>query len=577
MKFRVLLLALTILVSTQGFSQKDEQVVAEDYSRSAVTLKMLDYSSGKHRQKLRQVFKGMSVPAKFDDNSVADKVINSGLPENTNNKAKREAIKKKLEEEKVANNIIAKWFNRQDDGRMNMELIHKRGLYNAVDADVKKAEASKRGKAMLKDMGLKLLQKSYIVVVDYAKVRNHKELKIDDRHGWRTPLNVFLFRVKYNSEVEARLFEEMWVYSDDDPETAQKKKEKFDNFTFEVEYVMMQSNPVPLQRMQYDSDTDLGKFIPQKSDEQLFKELVAKGVSQSFFLLEKNHEDFRVKVPLHDRKPLQAKIGKKEGLKVDQRYFVYEYVYNEKKDETEPNRKGVIRAKKVVDNRQVATGEMPTSRFYQISGGSLKKGMLLQQKSDWGISIQGRYGIGEMGGGGIKVSYNTARIVGIPQLKLYGYASFDAKTYEISEDYLDEPDSEEYDFGFTRLGGGLAKGYYFARMFSLEPFVGIAYESASNSDLTFNDVELLSENIEDFEDDIDFNVIMFDVGADFGIHIGYWMKLIAGVEYHVVGDIMDSDGDSYTLETSEGDPVNYADFFDGREGVTFNLGIHIEF
>ncbi len=577
MKLKFLFLTLMIIAANQGFSQ-DEKTVDDDYSRSGVTVKMLDYKTGKHRERLDEIFVNLTVPGKFDDNNLTDKVIETDLAEGAARKVKIEAIKQQLEKEKAANQIISKWFNRQEDGRMNMEVIHKRGLYNAVDADVKKAEASKRGKAMLMDMGMKLLGKSYIIVIDYAKIRNHKELKIDDRHGWRTPLNVFLFKVKYNSDVQAKLFDEMWIYSDDDPQTAQTKKEKFDNHTFEVEYVMTQSNPTPVQRMQYNSDTQLGKLLPQKSDEELFKELVAKGHERAFFLLEKNHEDFRVKMPLYKDRPLKAKIGKKEGLKVDQRYFVYEYEYNQKTEKAEPNRKGVVRAKKVVDNRQIATGESPASRFYQISGGRLQKGMLLQQKSDWGIGIQGRFGIGNMGGGGVKASLNTARYVGISQLKIYGYLAVDAKPYEVSDKYLTAPsDPVEYDFGFLRLGGGLSKGYYFARMFSLEPFVGIAYETATHSDLTYADHTLYSENITELDDAIDFNVLMFDVGADLGIHVTYWMKLIAGVEYHVVGDITDSDNAIYTLNSPEGDPVNYADFFEDREGVTFNVGLHIEF
>jgi len=577
MKLRTLLLSLLFIIASQGFSQ-EEKKVTDDYSRSAVTVKMLDYKTGKHREKLEEIFVNLTVPGKFDNNNLPDKVVETPLAEGAPRKERINAIINQLEAEKAANDIIAKWFNRQEDGRMNMELIHKRGLYNAVDADVKKAEASKRGKAMLMDMGMKLLGKSYIIVVDYAKIRNHKELDIDDRHGWRTPLDVFLFRVKYNSDVQAKLFDEMWIYSDDDPETAKAKKEKFDNHTFQVEYVMTTSNPTPVQRMQYNSDTQLGKLLPQKSDEELFKELVAKGYQRAFFLLEKDHEDFRVKMPLYEDRPLKAKIGKKEGLKVDQRYFVYEYEYNAKTDKAEPNRKGVVRAKNVVDNRQVATGETPTSRFYQISGGRLRKGMLLQQKSDWGIGIQGRFGIGNMGGGGVKASLNTARYIGISQLKIYGYLAVDAKSYEVSDEYLTGSfNPVEYDFSFMRFGGGLAKGYYFARMFSLEPFVGIAYESAAHSDLTYADHMLYSENITDLDDDIDFNVLMFDAGVDFGINVTYWMKLIAGVEYHMVGDIMDSDGDSYTLGDSEGDPVNYADFFVDREGLTYNIGLYIEF
>ncbi|PLX21242.1 MAG: hypothetical protein C0599_08155 [Salinivirgaceae bacterium] len=574
---------IILFVSLFFFSLKSQNSaeLTDNYSRSAITLKLLGLKDGKYRDKIRKEFVKYDVPEKFDNNNVDSKILKTTLSEFASTEQKKAAIIAQLKKEKTGSAIIAKWFNRQPDGSMNTELIHKRGLYNAVDDDVYTAEASKRGQAMLMDMGMKLLSKSYIVVIDYEEIRSAKDLKYDEKRGWTTPLSVYLFRVKYNQEIENKLFGEMWIYDSDDAATRQIKKEKFDQFTFDIEFIDKFSNPGDLSRMQNKNKKGI-MVLTEKSEEQLFEELVQKGFERSFFLLEKKHEDFRVKTPLVNDDPLEAKIGSKEGLKVDQRYFVYEFKYNKKKDKTIPSRRGVVRAQKVINNSQVASGASPVSPFYQISGRKLETGMLMQQRSDWGIGVQGRYGMGEIGGGGVKVTYNTARYIGITQMKLYGYASLDPlKTYEIDEKYFASSITEfEYDFTFTRIGAGLAKGFYFGRLFSIEPFIGVSYESASNSDLTYADMALYSKNktlLDNADDDIDINVLMYDAGFDFGINIVYWMKLVAGVELHLVSNIIDTDADEYLLGNEDGSTIRYNEFFVGRQGLTLNFGLNIEF
>jgi hypothetical protein len=72
-------------------------------------------------------------------------------------------------------------------------------------------------------------------------------------------------------------------------------------------------------------------------------------------------------------------------------------------------------------------------------------------------------------------------------------------------------------------------------------------------------------------------VLMYDLGFDFGINMFYFMKLIAGVEFHVVSNIVDSDNKEYTLGDENGETIRYNELFDGRQGFTFNVGLHIEF
>ena len=83
--------------------------------------------------------------------------------------------------------------------------------------------------------------------------------------------------------------------------------------------------------------------------------------------------------------------------------------------------------------------------------------------------------------------------------------------------------------------------------------------------------------LDNADDDIDINVLMYDAGFDFGINIVYWMKLVAGVELHLVSNIIDTDADEYLLGDEDGLKIRYNELFVGRQGLTLNFGLNIEF
>ena len=68
--------------------------------------------------------------------------------------------------------------------------------------------------------------------------------------------------------------------------------------------------------------------------------------------IENQNETFRVKSMVSEVHPISAKIGKKEGLKFDQRYFVFE---NRQRNNgnIDSKRMGVVKSRKVADNRKV--------------------------------------------------------------------------------------------------------------------------------------------------------------------------------------------------------------------------------
>src|SRR5690606_39581498 len=63
----------------------------------------------------------------------------------------QQAITDFLTTNDVAKFMVAKWFNRSEEGGFNMNLISERGHYNATDLDVKIARNSERGTALIAD------------------------------------------------------------------------------------------------------------------------------------------------------------------------------------------------------------------------------------------------------------------------------------------------------------------------------------------------------------------------------------------------------------------------------------------
>jgi len=74
-------------------------------------------------------------------------------------------------------------------------------------------------------------------------------------------------------------------------------------------------------------------------------------------------EDFQVATTIFEtKKGIQAKIGKKEGLERNGRFYVYEYVQNES-GKTEKMRIGAIRAKRPAKNEGLAIGNTKPTKL----------------------------------------------------------------------------------------------------------------------------------------------------------------------------------------------------------------------
>lgn len=557
----------SIAQDTQGAAKTG--TVPTDYDRNALTVIVLD-DGGNFSTDLNAASANIEVPGKFDDNNVETRHMY--VDESV------KAIKKALIKKKIPNEILAKWFSRKENGEFDMTVIHERGMYNATDDEVRKASSTKIGLAKLKDAGESLLKHSYILVLDFDDIKSMEEI-YDSRdkakkavaeklgtdyvpvdrvkNGWKGKVNGYLYKLNFNDSIIDVFYNSMWIYADDDEATKAEKKVRFDNATFPIKYI--ESGDGSADGSQYNAGHPMAP-PEQLSRVELFQKMISSGIDGVMFDFERKVEDFKVKTPLYDTKPLKAKVGKKEGLRTDSRYFALEFQMN-RKGETVAKRKGVVRAKEVVDNRQVATGDTKLyTTFYQVAGRRLQPGMLLQQRRDFGFGISGGVAFGKIAGGYGKLEVNLNSLassfldLGVPQLKAYGLVGMQTKKYKVGGTTYD-------DMNFTRLQVGLSKGYYFARVFSFVPYVGYTMETATSE--SWRDDNNL-------DDDANIGVDMINAGAYLSMNVTYWMQLIGSANFYVpFGYAYDKDRES--LNTP------YTDYFEGRKGFSLEAGLRIEF
>lgn len=507
-RFFPLVIILSFAITT--FAQDVKEKVPSKYDRSSLTTLFLDFQSGNHWNVARSKIDSVQFSDKYDNNNLNSLLLETSFSRGI---GLRESIKNELAKSDLPRQIIAKWYNRQADGTMNMELVHERGRFTATDADFLRAQTSKRGNAALEDYGNRLVNLSYILVIDVADIKTMGEAGYKGSKGWQATVNGYLFRINFNDEVR-NAFYETWIYDDDTEEVKEQKRKAFQQLDIPLEFVINKSLTVSASQSEKDSGLKLLK--KEKTTDQLMQEMLQKAYDETIYRIEMDVEEFKVKTSLYETRPLRAKIGLKEGLKTDYRFFVYEYVYNSKTGKAEPKRRGVIRAankSKIVDNRKVATGDTQTSKFYQVAGRKLEPGFIMQQQNDHGIEVSVGPEVGNVSGFYGRIDYRLGRFIGVRSTFAYVEGGVDAADY-IGESY-----------GMLRYGGGVAKGLQLMRNVELRPYVGLGLEQTS-----YNDE--------------DINSLYIRAGANLALNLTHRFQIVGGAGVYQFGDATDSDGES---------------------------------
>ena len=157
-----LLILLSVFASyAQNATEAGKKVKSNqpstEYGRVSLSYLLLDFNKGDYNDLLKQAFLLSKVSDKFDDNTTAHRFVPTPVTREEADQAflinpragngVTNKIGKALKDGHYINDVIAKWFSRKEDGSFGVELLQQRGLYNATDADVMTANASKLGTA----------------------------------------------------------------------------------------------------------------------------------------------------------------------------------------------------------------------------------------------------------------------------------------------------------------------------------------------------------------------------------------------------------------------------------------------
>lgn len=309
-------------------------------------------------------------------------------------------ISKYIKKEKIANALVAKWFNRQEDGTFDMNLIGERGFYNASDLQANIAKASVKGTSSLADAGEELINNTFFVANRLKFVSNEvvaavirdaalstcsnlsgfakkiaeksaEKIYNKTKEGYSVWTTSYLFQLKWNEEIANTFYDELWM---DKSSIDTSKKSAFDNSDlFELEYVGTEHS------------SSLVTFtFKDRTEEDILNLSTVRNLNAVYAKLQKKYDVFKTKTPITSVNPVTARIGLKEGLKGGERFEVLEQVVDKKTGLTKYVKKCIIKVKKkkIWDNRFNAGNEVTTSGIQgtQFKGGKkCYPGMLIRQ------------------------------------------------------------------------------------------------------------------------------------------------------------------------------------------------------
>lgn len=315
-----------------------------------------------------------------------------------------QAADKFLADNDIARKLVAKWFNRKEDGTFDMSLIHERGSYDASAMQVQLASGSIRGMAMLQDAGEELIKNTFVVVNRMRFVKNEPiaravrdvayvtadQLKNEiARMATKTAADVlynstkdgysvwtvsYLYQLAWNQDIGNNFYMNMWM---DESSIDPARKELFDT-----------TNIFKLSYIGYEKSKSLVLIGAGKSKQEIVQVATIRNIDRTYVKLQKSYDVFKTKSPIVSVDPIVAKVGMKEGVEGGDKFDVLEMVLDSETGLTRYDKVGTVKVnkKQIWDNRynmEMADTEGGTEEDLKgtaFKGGKkISAGMLLRQ------------------------------------------------------------------------------------------------------------------------------------------------------------------------------------------------------
>lgn len=560
-----------------------KEYISATYHRPGITILFADQQTHRYSKYLSNTLKDeIRVMDKFDNNNLKPEKVHFNQGE-----ANYQIPLK-------AREVISLLYGRNEKGLFTQEIINKRSNYAATDAEAEVANMTQDKSSLQTIKGEELLNSVYILVITPAEIITMTEYynREDDKRREQAkkakqkfePIprekggytGSFDFKMYHLNMADTNLL--YWrdsIYVDNTMTNEEQvlKVKKWESYRPVVEEVMSGSvggsgtYSLELKKNQ----------IP--SDQELFEQMVDGVVWGSQLNVSDNYKPFRVKAKVIAENPIGAKVGKKESVNLDARFFVYEQ-RQDKENRKYSHRVGVVRSYWIADNRFDVTDtankfKCDTSLFYQTAGGRVRNGMFMEHKPDAGLSFSLGYNVGNLGGLGFRLEYNLpglSRTKGSKLEILKGYkVGFDfnlitKKDLKITEEAKKIlPILQDGDYTFFRIMFDNSIEWVIARNFTLAPIVGVGAEFAFEG----------KEKNE--ADKWSYGALMANVGGRGGMNLTHNIQLQAAIKYHLIFGKTIAMPPKDSSSESEWIDLKWDEIFEGRKGITFNLGFRYSF
>ena len=409
MKKSILAISLFTLVIS-SFAQTQEKPIDVKYRRSSLHTMVIESEKFPQKEVVLKAFNSAPFPNKYNEHTIGEKSFN---PVNYTLTSEEKAtiykpskigqlaanaseikidsvakelpyrIQKYLTKEKIANKLVAKWFNRQADGSFDWNLVAERGIFNASFLETKSAQSSSDGQALLKTAGFELIGNTFVVINKFnfyanepiaAAIRDAALADLTKSHatkphmfynqevqaiysvyerakeGYSIFATSYLYKLIWNDSISNIFFTDMYMEKGG---IDNKKKNAFDNSD--------------LFRLEFVGDATASGLVTfslkeKRTEEQIITLSTIRIIDNVYAKLQKKYDVFKTKTPLYTGYPITAKIGRKEGLEGGEKFEVLEQNIDPKTGLATYKKIGKIKVDKnsIWDNR-IYDGEVPIS------------------------------------------------------------------------------------------------------------------------------------------------------------------------------------------------------------------------
>jgi hypothetical protein len=382
---------VTVLASSHAIAQKIEAQTAT-YVRNGLSIHFATPSGFTN-----DVINSIKVSGKYDDNSFGDNILrlNSSFNgQSTISKDKKskttslveseaatpeyQSVLEAIASQKIPNKVLAKILLNASGKVDYTATIFKRGEYNATDNTMIAANASNEGlSAVQTDAIANVLNNVYLLIQQTGSITSKSS---KDGSTYSVPFKSYLLQVDLSELLSTNQFYK--TFSSNDADVASK----INNYNFKIKLISVTEG--------IGSTTDkelelkgLKMVSTQKSQEQIYSDLANATINSGLIDHSNNYEAFKVKTRVNSVGPITAKIGKKEGLRIDDRFEVFRNKIDEKTGEKFARKLGYVRVAKVADNAKVADGDTEPSKFYKAPARGIDKNDVMKELPESGIQV----------------------------------------------------------------------------------------------------------------------------------------------------------------------------------------------